>query len=166
MKGLQRTGTFVQRLTTAACLAWGLALGGCGHPMAQRSAWDWQPTRVLAEGTADHPDAYPEPASYEGMYLLARETASQGSETLTYAYVRRGNLVGFLQQDEEIVAVAGSKEFPIEGFSSDTRLVWYHPQVTAGDVATGTLQFAGGILLLGGLLYLSSLNNDDDDDHH
>lgn len=116
----------------AACVLWGLALGGCNHPLAQRSASEWKSQRVVTDDPAAR-GARVRPVSREGYYALAREwdrggevaRAAAGPATLGEVYLSPGELLGFRTTAAgELVAVGGDLRFPLEP-DAGVHHVWY-----------------------------------------
>lgn len=150
------------------CLVWGLAISGCTHPLAQRSASKWQAYRVLTEtGDVTHRDARLKKIHESTMVFLLREThppttPEPPEAEIARATVYHGDMIGFVYEGGQTIAVAGSQEWEVTP-EPGIHFVWYRTQDTAEDIATGALQVVGAVLLLGGILYLKSLDDDDDD---
>ena len=149
------------------CVAWGFALGGCNHPMAQRSAWDWDATRVYV----DNPNAYAaqaRPLSKGGFYVLVRELSPRHVVTagsplaaeITQVYAERGDVLGFRRSaDGGIVAVDGAREIVLvtgEGIHH----IWYRESNDWASASNTLLITVLAVALIGGLVVLIA-NSDD-----
>ncbi|MBB6428757.1 hypothetical protein [Algisphaera agarilytica] len=166
------SGTGLKCLSVLACLVWGLALSGCTHPLAQRSASQWKAVRVLDEtGDVTDRDATLKKNYDTTMVFLLRETQPPTTPEppeaeIARATVYHGDMIGFVYEGGQTIAVAGSREWEITP-EPGVHYVWYCTQDTGDDLATGALQVVGVVLVLGGLLFLNSLDDDDDDcDYH
>ncbi|MEM6459576.1 MAG: hypothetical protein AAF710_09320 [Planctomycetota bacterium] len=115
-------------------VVWGLALVGCNHPLAQRSAWKWDsqlvlpPSEQLANAT---PRMTTTPRA--GFYVLAREWRPRGPITADAAgpgevvqtYLEAGEALGFRQRgDGQWVAVEGGREVALD-LAGGVHHVWY-----------------------------------------
>jgi len=151
-----------------ACLGWGLTLGACHHPLAQRPSGAWSTPRVLVDDP-QHDDARVRPVTKAGFYALAREWDQNGRvaadaprpDELAQAYLDVGQLLGFRRAGpDRVVAVFGTQEIEIQ-LTPGVHHVWYHERAQWTDPgATTFLLGALGVAALVGLIVV--LANSDD----
>ncbi|MEM9882936.1 MAG: hypothetical protein AAF800_08470 [Planctomycetota bacterium] len=115
-------------------VVWGLALVGCNHPLAQRSAWEWDSQLVLPP-IDDLTDMSPRMTTTprDGFYVLAREWRPRGPITADAAgpgevvqtYLEAGEALGFRPRgDGRWVAVEGGREVVLD-LAGGVHHVWY-----------------------------------------
>lgn len=160
-----RPGWFSRVLVPAACLAWGLTLAGCNHPMAQRPHGEWASQRVLVDNAADA-DARVKPASREGFYTLVREWDESEDVSpdapapgeVQQVYLDRGELLGFrwsTEADGVVEAVDGSRSIQVTLYDG-VHYVWYRENDDAEIVAQDLLLIVLGAALIVGIVALAA----------
>lgn len=166
-----RAWTLARELPTAACLAWGLALAGCNHPLAQRPHAEWASQRVLADDP-DHRDARVKPVSRGGFYTLIREWDEDGDVPrdapppgeVRQVYVDAGELLGFHPPEGGLTDPSGERTaLAIDGSRSVTitladgvHYVWYRENNDADQIAQDLLLILGGAALIVGIVVLAA----------
>jgi hypothetical protein len=162
-------------LAAVALLGWALALTGCNHALAQRSAMHWTSVRVLPGDDPSVASARPHAVDRGGTYHLAREwrpglvapTDGLAQPRLSRVHLAAGETIGFALNDAgQIIAVAGDRQEVLIP-TDEVHYVWYRPgnDVADGisDVAVFTGQVVLGVVVLAGLILLDGLS---DHDHH
>lgn len=161
-------------IVAVACVVWVLLLGGCQHPLAQRSVLDWTVVRVLPSDDVSHRSAQLRPVSKAGRYHLAREWDPKGTYDftqwppiqLTGVYLRPGDPLGFtLNAEGRIVAMAGQQQ-ELLIVEDGVHHIWYREGSHAGNALKIVGSTALAVTLLVGFVALKSLNDDDKECRH
>ena len=152
-------------LVPAACVAWGLTLAGCNHPLAQRPHGEWASQRVVTDDPG-HRDARVRPVSRSGFYTLIREWDAGGDVApdatppgeVRQVYLDAGDLLGFRASPDTpaaALAVDGLRAEPITLFDG-VHYVWYRENNDADQIAQDLLLIVGGAALIVGIVLLAA----------